>query len=101
MASFNNTKGGDLEGLQNHNKKKPEKEKTTPSSVVDTLNEKPYVHNPIERLGFIESTHLKEIYELSENILVSARAIQDKIKIYSAAQMMAEWDSQREIKKDA
>ena len=68
MASFNNTKGGDLEGLQNHNKKKPENEKTTPSTIADTFNEKPYVHNPII-----------DIYDLSENIRVSARAIQEMI----------------------
>lgn len=92
MVDFKNMRGGDPEGQAKNNQKKPEKEKTTPSSVVDTSIE------PLPRLHWIKSPHLKEIYELSENILDSAGAIKDKIAIYETAQSHAKW---KEIIKDA
>ena len=92
MVDFKNIKGGDPEGQAKNNQKRPEKEKTTPSSVVDTSIE------PLPRLHWIKSPHLKEIYELAENIYDSATAIKTKIKVYESAQSYAKW---KEIIKDA
>ena len=75
MANFKDIKGGDPEGLQNHNKKKPEaKPKLNPienmiqGKLDELFYEEQYIHNPI-----------KEIYILSENIHDLARAIQEVI----------------------
>ena len=75
MANFKDIKGGDPEGLQNHNKKKPEA-KSEPSPMQkmfqgkldELLYEEKYIHNRI-----------KDINELSEIIHISGRAIQDMI----------------------